>query len=95
MAAEPAWIEVEVAYAGPTQQLLLALTVAAGTSARAAVLQSALVAAFPEVDFQAAPIGVFGKKVADDYCLHEHDRVEVYRPLLIDPKENRRRRAAT
>ena len=39
-------------------------------------------------------MGVFGKKVADDYVLQAHDRVEVYRPLLIDPKENRRRRAA-
>ena len=44
--------------------------------------------------FQAAPLGVFGKTVADDYVLQAGERVEIYRPLLIDPKENRRRRAA-
>ncbi len=92
--AKPELIEIEVAYAAPQRQLLCTLQVAAGTGARAAVLQSPLLQAFAEVDFQAAPLGVFGKKVADDYVLQAHDRVEVYRPLLIDPKENRRRRAA-
>lgn len=87
-------IEIEVVYAMPQRQCLLALKVGVGTTARAALMQSALVAKFPEVDFQTAPLGVFGKKVADDTVLQPHDRVEVYRPLLIDPKENRRRRAA-
>ena len=94
MTTEAELIEVEVVYAAPQQQLLCTLQVAAGTGARAAVLQSPLLQAFAEVDFQAAPLGVFGKKVADDYAVQAHDRVEVYRPLLIDPKENRRRRAA-
>ena len=94
MTTEAELIEVEVVYAAPQQQLLCTLQVAAGTRARAAVLQSALPQTFAEVDLQAAPLGVFGKKVADDYVLQAHDRVEVYRPLLIDPKENRRRRAA-
>lgn len=87
-------LPVEVAYAGPERSLLLALEVSSGTTAREAVLQSALAAHFPEADFQAAPLGVFGKRVADDYPVQAHDRVEVYRPLLVDPKENRRRRAA-
>ncbi|MCP2039708.1 putative ubiquitin-RnfH superfamily antitoxin RatB of RatAB toxin-antitoxin module [Neisseria sp. HSC-16F19] len=87
-------LPVEVAYASPERSLLLALEVRPGTTAREAVLQSALAAHFPEADFQAAPLGVFGKAVADDYVLQAHERVEVYRPLLIDPKENRRRRAA-
>lgn len=87
-------LDIEVAYADPGKQCLLALRVARGTTARQAVLQSALPAEFPTVDFTVAPIGIFGRKVADDAVLRMHDRVEVYRPLIIDPKENRRRRVA-
>ncbi|WP_051940480.1 RnfH family protein [Stenoxybacter acetivorans] len=86
-------LEVEVAYASPQKQVLCCLKVAAGTCARQAVLQSRLPENFPDVDFQVAAIGIFGKKIADDVVLHEFDRVEVYRPLLIDPKEGRRNRA--
>lgn len=87
-------LNIEVAYAEPGKQSLLAFQVACGTTARQAVLQSALVTEFPHVDFAAAPIGIFGKKVKDCAPLREGDRVEVYRALLIDPKENRRRKAA-
>ena len=87
-------LNIEVAYAEPGKQSLLAFQVACGTTARQAVLQSALVTEFPHVDFAAAPIGIFGKKVKDSAQLREGDRVEVYRALLIDPKENRRRKAA-
>ena len=87
-------LNIEVAYAEPGKQRLLAFQVACGTTARQAVLQSALVTEFPHVDFAAAPIGIFGKKVKDSAQLREGDRVEVYRALLIDPKENRRRKAA-
>ena len=87
-------LNIELAYAEPGKQSLLAFQVACGTTARQAVLQSALVTEFPHVDFAAAPIGIFGKKVKDSAQLREGDRVEVYRALLIDPKENRRRKAA-
>lgn len=87
-------LNIEVAYAEPGKQSLLAFQVACGTTARQAVLQSALVTEFPHVDFAATPIGIFGKKVKDSAPLREGDRVEVYRALLIDPKENRRRKAA-
>ena len=87
-------LNIEVAYAEPGKQSLLAFQVACGTTARQAVLQSALVTEFPHVDFAAAPIGIFGKKVKDSAPLREGDRVEVYRALIIDPKENRRRKAA-
>ena len=87
-------LNIEVVYAEPGKQSLLAFQVACGTTARQAVLQSALVTEFPHVDFAAAPIGIFGKKVKDSAPLREGDRVEVYRALLIDPKENRRRKAA-
>ena len=87
-------LHIEVAYAEPGKQRLLAFQVACGTTARQAVLQSALPTEFPHVDFAAAPIGIFGKKVKDSTPLRTGDRVEVYRALLIDPKENRRRKAA-
>ena len=87
-------LNIEVAYAEPGKQRLLAFQVASGTAARQAVLQSALPTEFPHVDFAAAPIGIFGKKVQDSTPLRTGDRVEVYRALLIDPKENRRRKAA-
>ena len=87
-------LNIEVAYAEPGKQSLLAFQVACGTTARQAVLQSALPNEYPHVDFAAAPIGIFGKKVKDSAPLREGDRVEVYRALLIDPKENRRRKAA-
>ena len=87
-------LHIEVAYAEPGKQRLLAFQVACGTTARQAVLQSALPTEFPHVDFAAAPIGIFSKKVKDSAPLREGDRVEVYRALLIDPKENRRRKAA-
>ena len=87
-------LHIEVAYAEPGKQSLQAFQVASGTTARQAVLQSALPTEFPHVDFAAAPIGIFGKKVKDGTPLREGDRVEVYRALLIDPKENRRRKAA-
>ena len=87
-------LNIEVAYAEPGKQRLLAFQVDCGTTARQAVLQSALPTEFPHVDFAAAPIGIFGKKVEDSTPLREGDRVEVYRALLIDPKENRRRKAA-
>ena len=87
-------LNIEVAYAEPGKQSLLAFQVACGTTARQAVLQSALPTEFPHVDFAAAPIGIFGKKVKDSAPLREGDRVEVYCALLIDPKENRRRKAA-
>ena len=87
-------LNIEVAYAEPGKQSLLAFQVACGTTARQAVLQSALPTEFPHVDFAAAPIDIFGKKVKGSTQLHAGDRVEVYRALLIDPKENRRRKAA-
>ena len=87
-------LHIEVTYAEPGKQRLLAFQVASGITARQAVLQSSLPTEFPHVDFAAAPIGIFGKKVEDSTPLREGDRVEVYRALLIDPKENRRRKAA-
>lgn len=88
-------ITIEVAYGLPLEQALLVLAVPAGTTAREAVRLSGLATRFPGLDPEHAPLGIFGKLEKDPAArvLREGDRVEVYRPLLIDPKEARRRRA--
>jgi putative ubiquitin-RnfH superfamily antitoxin RatB of RatAB toxin-antitoxin module len=86
-------ILVEVAYADPTKQKILSLDVPVGTTAIEAVRVSGILAQFPEIDLAGSKIGIFGKAVAPDTVLRARDRVEIYRPLLADPKEVRRRRA--
>ncbi|UXY52296.1 RnfH family protein [Pseudomonas tohonis] len=89
-------IRVEVVCALAERQHLLGLDVASGTTARAAVMASGLAAEFPELDLASCPLGIFGKALAnpEERVLEEGDRVEVYRPLLADPKEVRKARAA-
>jgi len=87
-------IAVEVAYALPHSQRILPLSVARGTTARGAVLASGMDRFYPDVKLASDDIGVFGKLVTDDYVLQEGDRVEIYRPLVADPKEVRKQRAA-
>ncbi|WP_455927564.1 RnfH family protein [Pseudomonas capeferrum] len=93
--AEPL-VEIEVVYAAVDRQVLMSLAVAAGTSLRAAVLGSGIDAQFPELDLQGCPLGIFGKVVADADVrrVQAGDRIEIYRPLLADPMEIRRLRAA-
>lgn len=89
-------IRVEVVCALAERQRLLGLDVDSGTTARAAVMASGLAAEFPELDLASCPLGIFGKALAnpEERVLEEGDRVEVYRPLLADPKEVRKARAA-
>ena len=89
-------IMVEVVYALPDKQRLLRLNLPAGTNMREAVLRSGIQQHFPGLDVQQAPLGIFGKAVAkpEERVLEEGERVEIYRPLLADPKEIRRQRAA-
>ena len=87
-------ILVEVAYALPEQQLILELMVPEGTTAEQAVQQSGITVKFPEIDLAQNKLGIFGKLVKGDTVLRERDRVEIYRPLIADPKEVRRQRAA-
>lgn len=87
-------IPVEVAYARPDEQLILALEVAPGTTAREAVEQSGILERFPEIDLGKNKLGIFGRLVKADTELRPRDRVEIYRPLIADPKEIRRQRAA-
>jgi putative ubiquitin-RnfH superfamily antitoxin RatB of RatAB toxin-antitoxin module len=93
-------ITVEVAYALPNKQVLKVLSVPLGTSALEAVRQSGVLDAFPEIDVENAQMGIFsqvlgtkGLEAPTEYKLKARDRVEIYRPLIADPKEVRRRRA--
>lgn len=89
-------ITVEVAYALAHKQKIIQLHVAQGTSARDAALRSGLDVDFPDIDLQGSPLGIFGKGLArpEEHILQAGDRVEIYRPLLADPKEVRKQRAA-
>jgi putative ubiquitin-RnfH superfamily antitoxin RatB of RatAB toxin-antitoxin module len=88
-------ISVEVAYALPTQQRIMALKVPVGTNIYDAVIQSGITNVFPQINPDSDPMGIFGKGVRDPKSteLKEGDRVEIYRPLIADPKEARARRA--
>ena len=85
---------VEVAYATPQKQIILECEVANGSNAREIVRQSGIEQHFAEIDLDHCDIGVFGKPVSDDYLPSDGDRIEIYRPLIADPKEVRRQRAA-
>jgi putative ubiquitin-RnfH superfamily antitoxin RatB of RatAB toxin-antitoxin module len=90
--AEP--ITVEVAYAQKDRQELVTLTLPVGATAREAIERSGLPEKFPEIDLARNKLGVFAKLVKPDAVLRDRDRVEIYRPLLADPKEVRQRRVA-
>lgn len=94
--AESANIAIEVVFALPENQVLLRLSVPRGTRMREAVLLSGIAAQFPGLDVQSCPLGIFGKAVArpEERVLEEGERVEIYRPLIADPKEVRKQRAA-
>lgn len=92
MAAER--ILVEVAYARPERQLILPLEASPGITAEQAILSSGILDEFPEIDLDEQKIGVFGKMASRDTVLNDGDRVEIYRTLIADPKEARRKRAA-
>jgi len=88
-------IPVELAYALPDQQILLALDVEQGTTVSQLVELSGILEQFPDIDISKTnKIGIFGKLTKANTVLREKDRVEIYRPLIADPKEVRRRRAA-
>ncbi|MFJ2282531.1 RnfH family protein [Pseudomonas sp. NPDC087803] len=89
-------IEIEVVYAAVDRQVLRTFSVPEGTTVREAVLKSGIGDEFPELGLSECPLGIFGKVVADPQVrlIQAGDRIEIYRPLLADPKEVRRLRAA-
>lgn len=89
-------ITVEVAYALPHEQKVIAVQVEEGSTAYEAVIKSRIAEIFSQIDPENDPMGVFGKAIRDPKTelLKAGDRVEIYRPLIADPKEARARRAA-
>lgn len=88
-------LNVEVVYATPEIQRIVRIDVPEGTTLYDAAVLSGLAEEFCEIDLNSIPMGIFGVriKMATTRVLHPGDRVELYRPLIADPKENRRSRA--
>ena len=86
-------MNVEVTYALPTQQPLLRVKLAEGATVEDAIRASGVLDAFPEIDLTKNKVGIFSKLVKLDEKVRDRDRVEIYRPLIADPKEVRRKRA--
>jgi putative ubiquitin-RnfH superfamily antitoxin RatB of RatAB toxin-antitoxin module len=84
---------VEVAYATPDRQLLLEVRVQRGCTAEEAIELSGIRDEFPGMVVDPSAVGVFSRKVPLDHILRAGDRVEIYRPLIADPREARRQRA--
>lgn len=85
---------VEVAYALPDKQAIIEVEVPVGTTVLEAAHQSGIAEKFEDIDLENAKLGIFGNLVAPTHVLHGGDRVEIYRPLIADPKEVRKARAA-
>ena len=86
-------LEVQVVYALPDKQRLVDLEVPSGTTVRVAVERSGIVEYFPDLDLNACDFGIFGEIKEPGFRVRAGDRIEIYRRLLDDPKEIRRRRA--
>ena len=91
--SEQSKITVEVAYARPDVQVILPIEVEAGTTLVEAIRISGILEQFSDIDLAKNKLGIFGKIATDDTVLREYDRIEIYRPLIADPKESRRKRA--
>lgn len=87
-------IAVEVAYALPHQQTLLTVRAKPGATVTQVIEQSGILKKHPELDLATLKVGIYAKPVKNDTLVHDQDRVEIYRPLIADPKEVRKKRAA-
>ena len=87
-------IKVEVAYATPQQQVILEVLVQPGCTIEQAIEKSGILDSFPEIDLSVNKVGIFGKLSKKTQELQAGSRVEIYRPLIADPKEVRRKREA-
>ena len=86
-------LSIEIAYALPQKQELVQLKLPAGSTVQQAIEASGLKQKHPEIDLAKNKVGVFGKLSKLDTPLRDRDRVEIYRPLIADPKEVRKKRA--
>lgn len=87
-------IMVEVVFAKPGEQVLEQVRVPADATVEAVIRQSGVLERFPEIDLASNKVGVFGKAAKLTATLNNGDRIEIYRPLIADPKEARKKRAA-
>ena len=87
-------LQVYVSYATAQREFLRPLRVPPGTTIGQAVETSGVLAEFPEINLVTQPVGIYAKKKTLDTVLRERDRIEIYRPLIADPKDSRRKRAA-
>ena len=87
-------IHVEVVYARPERQDTANLSLPEGSTVGQAIEASGLLAKHPEIDLSKNKLGIYAKLAKADTLLRDHDRVEIYRPLIADPKEVRKQRAA-
>jgi putative ubiquitin-RnfH superfamily antitoxin RatB of RatAB toxin-antitoxin module len=94
MTKEQNTIAIEVAYALPEEQTLLALDIAQESTIKEAILQSGVLEKYPSIDINSVKVGIFGKLKKMTDSVREMDRIEIYRPLIADPKEVRKKRAA-
>ena len=90
----PNEIMVEVAYAMPEEQVIISIKVPTIFNVQQAIERSGVQKKFPSIDLSKNKVGIFGKKTTLDHLLKDRDRIEIYRPLILDPKEMRRKRAA-
>jgi hypothetical protein len=90
----PNVLNVTVCYATAREEFLRPLQVAAGTTIGQAIEMSGVLEAYPDINLSTQPVGIYAKKKTLDTVLRERDRIEIYRPLVADPKESRRKRAA-
>jgi putative ubiquitin-RnfH superfamily antitoxin RatB of RatAB toxin-antitoxin module len=94
MDAEPGVIEVEVVFALPDEQDLVEVALPEGATLIEAITRSGICERHPEIDLEVNKVGIFGKASRLDASLSAGDRVEIYRPLIADPKTARKKRAA-
>jgi putative ubiquitin-RnfH superfamily antitoxin RatB of RatAB toxin-antitoxin module len=88
----PTMLRVEVIYALRNRQVLLAFEVEEETTVKEAIESSGILRRFPEVDLIRMPVGIFGRATRLDARLRDGDRIEIYRPLIADPKQARQAR---
>ncbi|MEO8999829.1 MAG: RnfH family protein [Rhodanobacter sp.] len=86
-------ITAEVVYAAAGQQILRRVELAEGSTVKQAIDTSGIAAMLPNGGFDARHLGIFSRKVTPDQIVQDGDRIEIYRPLMLDPMEARRRRA--
>lgn len=93
MSIESDMIHVEVVYALPHEQRVITLVVNQSMTVEEIIQTSGILQIYPEIDLTQNKVGVFSRNIKLDATVRDHDRIEIYRPLLADPKEIRRKRA--